>query len=872
MSRVAKNKILETIVNVAGSVDSSLGKAVKEATSALDKINWKAAAVGAAVGSAAVAAGKYLFDLGSQFDDVSDAIRIGTGATGEALDMLLNDFDEVYKNVPTSMENAAKAIADYNTYLDLTGTELQDLSKQAIQVSDMVGDDLGGVIQSSSKAFKQWNIDADKMGEGMDFVFKVSQSTGIGFTSLLDTMQQYGPQLQEMGYGFETASVLIGKMEKAGVNTGEILSGLKKGVTLLAKEGISASDGIAYYYEQIKNAGTAAEATAIASELFGSKAGLSMANAIRDGTLAVGDLTAQIMDNGETINGLAEETYGYSERIQMFKQKIQIALKPMANTVFEAINKVLPFILTAITNLATFVIPKMSRALSSAFTKVKPVLIWLKEKALSAIIAAFEFMRSTVLPAVRKKLQEAFEAAQPALNWIKDTAMPKVAEIFNDFKENILPVVQEKLALAFEFVSPILENLGDNLFPAIQTAIQTILDVASKVYSFFKDNWTWIEPIVWGIVGAFAAYEVITIASSIGMGVMNGITAAWNVIVGIGTGITTAFGAAIAFLTSPIGIIIVVIGALIAAGVALYKNWDTVCEFMTGIFDKLKEAIGKVGEFFTGIWEGMKEGFSAVGRFFENIGDSIGNIFKNVVNFFIDGINIFLGGINKLKIPDWVPVVGGKGITIPLIPRFAAGGFTDGLSFAGEEGVEAVISFNPIYREQNIGYWAEAGAMLGVYDRQNNPLDSPEVTNTLSSYNNSASGLLPKNNIQAENPFVVIINFDNIINIPKDMLVGLSPGNQESSLSAQTGHLIGSADESGLNMLSGYGGATIIYDLGGVSFSPHIEVRGDDLNENTINTIIKKIKAAEPEFFDYLEEWLRVREAGRYESADSWVH
>ena len=44
----------------------------------------------------------------------------------------------------------------------------------------------------------------------------------------------------------------------------------------------------------------------------------------------------------------------------------------------------------------------------------------------------------------------------------------------------------------------------------------------------------------------------------------------------------------------------------------------------------------------------------------------------------------------------------------------ATGGFTDGVSIAGEEGMEAVISFDPAYRDQNIAIWQKAGQLLGA--------------------------------------------------------------------------------------------------------------------------------------------------------------
>ncbi|WP_241360574.1 hypothetical protein, partial [Pseudomonas aeruginosa] len=76
-------------------------------------------------------------------------------------------------------------------------------------------------------------------------------------------------------------------MEKAGVNVDEVMGAMKKSVSAMAKEGLSASEGLQIYYDKIKNAGSATEATTIASEIFGTRAGSTVATAIRDGTLAI---------------------------------------------------------------------------------------------------------------------------------------------------------------------------------------------------------------------------------------------------------------------------------------------------------------------------------------------------------------------------------------------------------------------------------------------------------------------------------------------------------------------------------------------------------------------------------------------------------
>ena len=384
---MASAKTLQAIVEIAGSLSPTLGKAAEEAQKSLEGINLKAiaigagvAAAGAAIGKATIEAGKYLVDLGGEFDKVVDTIRIGTGATGDALDALTDDFNEVYKSVPTTMEDASQAIADYNTRLGLTGPELQNISKQAIQVADMLGDDLGSVIEESSQAFQAWNIDAADMGDAMDYVFKASQSTGLGFTDLMSSVQQFGPQLQEMGYSFEEATALIGQLDKAGVNTSEVLSAMKKGVGSLAKEGISASEGLEMYAEKIKNAGSMTEATTIASEIFGTKAGSTMAAAIRDGTLSVADLTAELEKSNETIGGCAEDTYSFGERLQLFKQQAQVALEPLAMTMFDALDQIMPVVGEAMEGLIPIIerVPSRSRCKLPAFRRPFPSTLYLR--------------------------------------------------------------------------------------------------------------------------------------------------------------------------------------------------------------------------------------------------------------------------------------------------------------------------------------------------------------------------------------------------------------------------------------------------------------------------------------------------------------
>ena len=325
---------MKTVVELAGAVDPSLGKSLQQAQKTLGGIDLKAAAMGAAFVTAGVVAvkaiadiTKSLYDLGSQFDEAYDAIRIGTGATGDDLESLKDDFKDVYSSVPTTMEDASKAIADYNTRLGVTGDVLSGLSSQAIAVSDMLGEDLNATIESSSQAFQQWNIDTNNMGKEMDYVFKVSQATGASFTGLMSNLKNYGPQMQELGFSFEQSAAMMGQLEKAGVRTDEIMGALKKSVGVFAEEGVSATEGFQKYYEAIKNAGDAAEATSLANEVFGKRAGSSVAAAIRNGTLELEAFTNAMNESDESIMKAMWDTADAAEKSQLLGQQMQVLIE-----------------------------------------------------------------------------------------------------------------------------------------------------------------------------------------------------------------------------------------------------------------------------------------------------------------------------------------------------------------------------------------------------------------------------------------------------------------------------------------------------------------------------------------------------------------
>ena len=162
---------------------------------------------------------------------------------------------------------------------------------------------------------------------------------------------------------------------------------------------------------------------------------------------------------------------------------------------------------------------------------------------------------------------------------------------------------------------------------------------------------------------------------------------AWNAICAVGTAVTSALGVAFAFLTSPIGLVCVAIAAVIAIGVLLYKNWDTVKEkasqlgdWIVGVFNNLKEkasaAIQEFADkfpvafaFLSSVFESWKQTitniFSGVKQVFQGVVQFISGVFTGDWSKALDGLkNIFSGAFRALSSLALAPLNALKGAVV----------------------------------------------------------------------------------------------------------------------------------------------------------------------------------------------------------------
>jgi TP901 family phage tail tape measure protein len=296
-----------------------------------------------------------------------------------------------------------------------------------------------------------------------------------------------------------------------------------------------------------------------------------------------------------------------------------------------------------------------------------------------------------------------------------DETVTFVSGILHGGLADVLSGVREKLVGLFDGDAA---GQAGATFDAVVMVVQSVLGVIGQLVDFANTN---VKPIIEEIF-SYLTTTVLPI-------VLNTFQAAAPVIssilTNVGTAVMTvasiiaqAIKFALPIIESIITVVLtvgsVVVPALLAAFDSIWSGINAVLTDIQTIFNGLITFITGV---FTGNWEKAWEGVKEI---FSGAFSALVDLCKVPINAVIALINKAIEGINGLglTIPDWVPLLGGKSFTIniPTIKALAKGGFTDGVSIAGEAGTEAVISFDPTVRQQNIETWATAGKMLGVGD------------------------------------------------------------------------------------------------------------------------------------------------------------
>ena len=748
---MAKGKVLDTIVSISGEISPTLGKTIDGVVKQLGGVNTAALAAGAAV-------------VG-----IGAAAVVGVAKAGKALAGLGDEYNSAVNSMSMAtgamggeLDDLAQQMQD--VYAGGFGEDMQDVAdamSTATQITGAMGDELQGLTEDAITLRDTFGYDINESMRAADAMMTNFGISGDEAMNLIAAGAQNG--LDFSGELIDTINEYSVQFAKVGFDAEQMFAVMQSGADGTAWNLDKVGDAVKEFsIRSIDGSATTVDAfNAIglnADQMMQTfAAGGDAANAafydVLDALLAMEDPVARDAA-GVGLFGTMWEDLGV-EAVQ--------ALADTENALYDAGD--------ALENIQEVKFDN----LGDAFEMIKRQ----GEVALLPLASSLASLLVDIAPAIGDVLGR----LGPLVEQVTASAMPLVEDFFGGLMDaldalgpvidQVLPVLSDSIGMVFEAVSPlmpILTELIGNVLPviaeliaALSPVIATVLSVISPVLSSVSQLISRLLPPLSNLLQALAP-----ILQQTGVLISSTVGAAFQALGPLISGVTSILGSLINFITS------------VFAG-----NWSAA-------------------------WQGIKDIFSSVFN-------SLAGIVKAPINAVIAIVNGVISAINGIgiTIPDWVPLLGGKtfGLNIPEIPMLATGGFTDGPSVAGEAGTEAVISFDPAYRAENLAYWAQAGQMLGA-----------RAADAAFALGGGSGG------------------------------AGLDMNSAADGVYIESSALFADALDEGFSFTSG-GDTSVYLDMGGVTFAPHIEIKG----EADKRSVIDAIRDEYPEFLDMLEEWLAER-------------
>jgi len=723
-----KSKLSSTLNDADGDLGSFTGKAAGWGS----KLAVVAAGLAVAFGAAFLGVGAGLFALGGSFDKAYDNIRITTGATGTELAGLESDFKAVVQNVPDDFGTASTAIAGLSQRLGLTGTPLQDLSTQVLNLSRLTGTDLATNVDQVTRLFGDWGVATGDQSGTLDKLFRAAQASGAPIGDLQAQLVQFGAPLRNLGFGLDESTALLAQFSKTGVNTDTVIAGLKAGVGKLAKAGEDVPSTFKRVVEEITALGPGSEATGKAIELFGQRAGPDLADAIAGGKFELGDMLAAITGGTDTIAKATGDTEDFGEKFAKLKNRVFVGLEPLASGVFNAIGDGLdrlgPITDEAIGGVMAFVgafrdggndvtssgfagkleqfgliARRVFDTLKSAVMTVLPIVrdvlvagitrVWGVLTDLFGLVSrnqtVFKVLGAALLGAaagfgallIVAKLSQAVRAASAAFA-VLNAVLAANPIILIALAIGALIGILVALYFKFEAVRNVVDAVGRFLRDTFMIVVQNLAFAWSQ----------WFLPALQAVAG-FLADHVWPVLQTVGKFIGEVFVAYVKVLAGIWTGVLwPALQAVAGFIAGTVVPIVLKIAQVFGQ----VASWVIV---NTGVIVSTVLSIGgRIAGFVGRMWNGITSGISAAAsavswvvggivNVITGIGDRIGSVAEAISSPFRSAFgaikslwNNTVGGFS-FTVPDWIPGVGGKGFTIP---NMHIGGVVPGMT-GGEQ-------------------------------------------------------------------------------------------------------------------------------------------------------------------------------------------
>lgn len=705
---------LNNAEEAADKFDNSLDKA-GESAEGFDKKMAVATLGVAAAAAAMVEFGKSAMEAFNEVDEGADNVIKATGATGAQAEALEESYSNVAKQVVGDFGDIGSALGEVNTRFGYTGEELENASIKFQKFSEITGVDSTEAVQSVSRALNDAGIPLDEYDTLLDQLAKAGQTAGIDVTTLTDSLSENGSIMRSMGFDTQETIALLSQFELSGANTSVMLTGMKKGMAEWAKEGKDGSKEFAKMVEGIQN-GSISASDAI--DVFGTKAGPMLVDAIKSGKFEYQDMLATIQNSKGTVESTFDGTVDGGYEMELAMQNCKMALAEVGKVVGTAMTPVFQA-------LSETVIPALVDGFSAFVEGVKSAVSWMSEhKALMTVIASVIGVLVTAITAynIVQGVKNAMDAANVttvwalvAAHWAQTTAAMAA----------LAPYILIVAAIAAVIAIIVLcIKYWDEIVAAVKKCWDAVCATLSKWGNWINQNV--IQPIVKFFSGLWDGIR--NIFANLGGWFKEKFTKAKENAQKAWSDAKQKFGQTWSNIKSAFSNVGGWFKNQFAKGKENAQNaWSNAKAVFSTAWNNTKSAFSNVGGWFKNTFTKAKDGsvnaFSNVKSRFSNVVSNIKSAFSNVKSIIskpfeaardaikgvVDKIKGFFSGLKlnlpKIKLPHF-KITGSFSLNPPSVPKLSIEWYKDGgimmkptifgmngnsLMAGGEAGPEAIL-------------------------------------------------------------------------------------------------------------------------------------------------------------------------------------
>lgn len=277
-----------------------------------------------------------VYSLADAYSEAEKVIVNATGATGEALDNMDKSMMSAYSLHHAELSDTAGAIGEINTRMGLMGDKLTDMTGKFLDFSSATGSGTVTSVQEVTKVMNKWHVEQEDTVKVLDMLTYEAQKSGASVDNLASSLITGAASFQQVDLSLGSTISLLGELELQGINSSTVIMGLKTAVKNFSDDGLNAGEALRSTIDKIANMRSEAEATSLAIDTFGSRAGVELASAIRSGAITVEMLNTDLAEAEGTLKKTAEAGETLSEKWDKSSNKLKTAF---TNSLEPALNK-----------------------------------------------------------------------------------------------------------------------------------------------------------------------------------------------------------------------------------------------------------------------------------------------------------------------------------------------------------------------------------------------------------------------------------------------------------------------------------------------------------------------------------------------------